>query len=207
MIRTKICGIQRTEDAIIAAEAGADLIGLVFVHQRRRRLELLLAAEIADALRTLVPEPPQVVGLFADQPADEVIGTIKTCGLDLVQLCGQESPTYCSQVANSTGVGIIKVLHVSATENIEGNLDDAGMTGRLAPYQQGGTGQSFDWQVAAQLSHKGHEFLLAGGLTPDNVAEAVAQVQPWGVDVSTGVETEGMKDPEKIRAFINNARG
>ena len=222
MIRTKICGIQRTEDAIIAAEAGADFIGLVFVHQRRRRLELLLAAEIADALRTLVPEPPKVVGLFADQPADEVIGTIKTCGLDLVQLCGQESPTYCSQVANSTGAGIIKVLHVSAMENIEGNLDDAGMTGRLAPYQQigccvtldslveglqGGTGQSFDWQVAAQLSHKGHEFLLAGGLTPDNVAEAVAQVQPWGVDVSTGVETEGMKDPEKIRAFINNARG
>ena len=221
MIRTKICGIQRTEDAITAAEAGADFIGLVFVPKRRRRLEIGLAAEIVDALRTLVPDPPQVVGLFADQPLDEVIDTIKTCGLDLGQLCGQEAPAYCSQVANATGAGIIKVLHISATETIEGAADDEGMAGRIAPYRQigcrvtldrlveglqGGTGQSFDWDIAAQLSRKGHEFLLAGGLTPDNVAEAVAQVQPWGVDVSSGVETEGMKDPEKIRAFIRNAR-
>ncbi len=222
MIRTKICGIQRTEDAIIAAEAGADFFGLVFVPERRRRLEVSMAAEIVDGLRTLVPDPPRAVGLFAGQPLVEVVETIKACGLDLVQLCGQESPDYCRAVSTDAGAEVIKVMHVSASETVGGTDENGGLEGRLRPYQlagchvtldrlveglQGGTGQSFDWQVAAQLSRKGHDFLLAGGLTPDNVAEAVAQVQPWGVDVSTGVETEGMKDPEKIRAFISNARG
>ena len=222
MIRTKICGIRRTEDAITAAEAGADFIGLVFVPGRRRRMEVTMAAEIVDELRTLVPEPPGVVGLFADQPLEEVVETIKSCALDLAQLCGQESPDYCRQVAELTGAEIIKVLHVSASETAGQRAGDRGVEARMAPYRQagcrvtldrlveglqGGTGQSFDWDVAAQLSRQGHEFLLAGGLTPDNVAQAVAQVNPWGVDVSTGVETEGLKDPGKILAFINNARG
>ena len=216
MIRAKICGIRRTEDAIIAAEAGADFFGLVFVPERRRRLEAGVAAEIVEELRTLIPDPPQAVGLFADQPLDEVAETIKSCGLDLAQLCGQESPDYCRQVADRTGAEIIKVLHISASEAVGG-----GLGGRFAPYQQagcyitldrlveglqGGTGQSFDWEVAAQLSKEGHKFLLAGGLTPENVAQAVKQVNPWGVDVSTGVETDGLKDEEKIRAFIRNAR-
>ena len=216
MIRAKICGIRRTEDAIIAAEAGADFFGLVFVPERRRRLETGVAAEIVEELRTLIPDPPQAVGLFADQPLEEVAGTINACGLDLAQLCGQESPDYCRQVADRTGVEIIKVLHISASEAVGG-----GLGGRLAPYQQagcyitldrlveglqGGTGQSFDWEVAAQLSKEGRKFLLAGGLTPENVAQAVKQVNPWGVDVSTGVETGGLKDEAKIRAFIRNAR-
>ena len=114
MIRAKICGIRRTEDAIIAAEAGADFFGLVFVPERRRRLETGVAAEIVEELRTLIPDPPQAVGLFADQPLDEVAETIKSCGLDLAQLCGQESPDYCRQVADRTGAEIIKVMHVSA---------------------------------------------------------------------------------------------
>ena len=216
MIRAKICGIRRTEDAIIAAEAGADFFGLVFVPERRRRLEAGVAAEIVEELRTLIPDPPQAVGLFADQPLDEVADTIKSCGLDLAQLCGQESPDYCRQVADRTGAEIIKVLHISASEAVGG-----GLGGRLAPYQQagcyitldrlveglqGGTGQSFDWEVAAQLSRMGYRYLLAGGLTPENVGQAVKQVNPWGVDVSTGVETDGLKDEEKIRAFIRNAR-
>ena len=220
MIRTKICGIRRTEDAIIAAEAGADFIGLVFVPERRRRLEVAVAAEIVDELRTLIPDPPRAAGLFADQTLDEVVETIKSCGLDLAQLCGRESPDYCRQVTEQTGAEIIKVLHVSASETpVSG--DGGGIESRIAPYVatgclvtldrlveglQGGTGQSFDWGVAAQLSKKGHEFLLAGGLTPDNVAQAVRQVKPWGVDVSSGVETGGRQDEEKILAFIRNAR-
>ena len=221
MIRTKICGIRRTEDAITAAEAGADFIGLVFVPERRRRLEVAAAAEIVSELRTLIPEPPKVVGLFADQPPDEVIDTIKSCGLDMAQLCGRESPDYCLQVTEQTGAEIIKVLHVSASETA-GDIGNGGeVEARMAPYLeagcyvtldrlveglQGGTGQSFDWEVAAQLSHQGYDFLLAGGLTPENVAQAVQQVNPWGVDVSSGVETGGRQDTDKIRAFIRNAR-
>ena len=221
MIRTKICGIRRTEDAITAAEAGADFIGLVFVPERRRRLEVSAAAEIVCELRTLIPEPPKVVGLFADQPPDEVIETIKSCGLDLAQLCGRESPDYCRQVTEQTGAEIIKVLHVSASKTVDDTDNGGGVEARMAPYLeagcyvtldrlveglQGGTGQSFDWEVAAQLSLRGYDFLLAGGLTPENVAQAVKQVNPWGVDVSSGVETGGRQDQEKILAFIRNAR-
>lgn len=221
MIRTKICGIRRTEDAIVASEAGADFFGLVFVPGRRRRLEIGAASEIVEELRALVPDPPQVVGLFADQPVDEVVETIKSCSLDLAQFCGQESPDYCRQVTGKTGAGIIKVLHISASETAA-DIGNSELAARLARYRQadclvtldrlveglqGGTGQSFNWDVAAELSRQGHKFLLAGGLTPENVAQAVAQVNPWGVDVSTGVETGGQQDPEKIRAFISNAEG
>ena len=221
MIRTKICGIRRTEDAITAAEAGADFVGLVFVPERRRRLEVAAAAEIVGELRTLIPEPPRVVGLFADQPLDEVSATINACGLDLAQLCGRESPHFCRQVAAQTGAEIIKVMHVSVSDAINDSGNGGGVESRLEPYLeagcrltldrlveglQGGTGQSFDWEVATQLSQRGYQFLLAGGLTPDNVVQAVAQVHPWGVDVSTGVETGGLKDEGKIRAFIRNAR-
>ena len=222
MIRTKICGIQRTEDAIIASEAGADFIGLNFVPERRRRIELAVAAEIVDELRALVPEPPSVAGLFADQPLEEVAIAANSCGMELVQLCGQESPDYCRQVAEKTGVGIIKVIHIPASESVDDGSSPGGIESRIKEYLkvdclitldrlveglQGGTGQSFNWDVAAYFSSRGYEFLLAGGLTPDNVSQAVKQVNPWGVDVSSGVETGGQKDAEKVRAFIKNARG
>ncbi|MDE2843200.1 MAG: phosphoribosylanthranilate isomerase [Chloroflexota bacterium] len=221
MIHTKICGIQCTEDALVASEAGADFIGLVFVPERRRRLEGPAAAQILSELRTLVPQPPRAVGLFADQPLEDVVEIISDCNLDMVQLCGQESPDYCRQVTGRTGAEVIKVVHIPASETVETVRGGGGMQARIAPYLesecrvtldrlveglQGGTGQSFDWQVAAELSRQGYQFLLAGGLTPDNVAQAVAQVKPWGVDVSTGVETDGQKDEDKIRAFIRNAR-
>lgn len=221
MIRTKICSIRRIEDAITAAEAGADFFGLVFVPERRRRLEVAVAAEIVKGLRTLVPDPPRAVGLFADQPLDEVSATINACGLDLAQLCGRESPDYCRKVTERTGAEIIKVLHVAASETVSDTGNGGGIEARMAHYLeadcyvtldrlveglQGGTGQSFDWEVAARLSRRGYDFLLAGGLTPDNVAQAVQQVNPWGVDVSSGVETGGQQDEEKIRAFIRNAR-
>ena len=105
MIHTKICGIQCTEDALVASEAGADFIGLVFVPERRRRLEGPAAAQILSELRTLVPQPPRAVGLFADQPLEEVVKIISDCNLDMVQLCGQESPDYCRQVTRPDGCG------------------------------------------------------------------------------------------------------
>ena len=177
-------------------------MGIVFVPGRRRRVEPTGGADsITDGLRATGPSPPKSVGLFGDQPLDEVLDTITVAGLDFVQLCGEESLDYCRQVQKHAGV--IKVLHVP--NNTDSN-DIAEVASRIDAYAaagctvtldsdvvglHGGTGQSFDWSIAAELVGKGSRFLLAGGLTPDNVAAAVSRVSPWGVDVSSGVETDG----------------
>ena len=259
MTKVKICGIRQLDHALAAAQAGADYIGLVFVPQHRRRIEADTARGIVSGLKASGSKAsgskaqkgnvPQVVGLFADQPMEEVNQVIEVCGLDLVQLCGAESLEYCRQIQAK----VIKVLHVPLSANpvrpeplrqaqdglVEGRNNACGSTGsppaadsdndfigifersiqtytgagylvtldRQVDGLQGGTGQNFDWDIAARLSRLGQEYFLAGGLTPGNVAKAVAQVHPWGVDVSSGVETDGVKDPEKIRAFIQNAKG
>ena len=215
MTAIKICGIQRAEDAVAAAEAGADLVGLVFVPQRRRRLTEEQAVQIAKALTECPEKTPQVVGLFADQPIGQVNRHIESCRLERVQLCGSESLDYCHQIQ----APVIKVLHVPEGEASDEDLDrlaesirnfrDAGhliTLDRQVEGLQGGAGKSFDWSIAARLAQAGHEFLLAGGLTPENVTEAVRSVAPWGVDVSSGVETDGVKDAAKIRAFIEQVR-
>ena len=215
MTKVKICGVQRLTDAVAAAEAGADYVGLVFVPNRGRRLTDDEAQVIVSGLRASSGMIPKVVGLFADQPLAEVVRAVSTLGLDLVQLCGEESLDYCRRVP----VPVIKVLHVpDATgcdqdpvrlaESVQ-QYRDAGhlvTLDRQVDGLQGGTGQSFDWNVAAEVSQLGHPLLLAGGLTPDNVAQAVSLVRPWGVDVSSGVETNGAKDPQKIRSFIHSVR-
>ena len=222
----KICGIRKLEEAEITAQAGADYIGLVFVPGRPRRLDLDSAREITTGIKNLGADAPRVVGLFADQPLDEVNRTINDCGLDLAQLCGQEPLSYCE----NTEAEVIKVVHVKAGIDLNLGVEEEGSvirdlinledrvnlyTGpghivtldRLVDGIPGGTGQSFNWDVAAHLSGRGHSFILAGGLTPDTVAQAIDVVQPWGVDVSSGVETGGVKDPDKIRTFIRNAKG
>ena len=209
----KICGVRRLEDALVVAEAGGDYIGMVFVPGRRRRIEPAAARVITDGVHALGQGAPQAVGLFGDQPLGEVLDTIAAGGLDCVQLCGDESPEYCRQVQGRAGV--IKVLHVADDVEIAGMAElidtyaAAGCTITLDSQVtglHGGTGQSFDWSIAAKLAESGRQFLLAGGLTPENVADAAAQVNPWGVDVSSGVETDGKQDHAKIRQFIANAR-
>ena len=221
MTRIKICGLQRLADAQAAAAAGVDYIGLVFVPGHRRCLDTA-AAELAAQLRATAGHCPQIVGLFVDQPLAAVRQIIQDVPLDAVQLCGQESPDYCRQLRQEESVTVIKVLHIpdqagdddAAAELLDGletvmrQYQEAGCLitlDRLVAGLPGGTGQSFDWNIAAQLSRKGHQFLLAGGLTPANVAAAIAQVRPWGVDVSSGVETAGLKDPAKIQAFVAKA--
>lgn len=215
MTQVKICGIREIGDALEAAHAGADFIGVVFVPGRRRKVDEDQARRIATALREQVERPPRVVGLFSDQPLDEVEHAIKHCGLDLVQLCGVESLCYCSQISAQ----VIKVLHVSDRGSVEEQVDSLSREitalkdrGHLAALDrkveglQGGTGQSFDWEIAKGLSSRGFSFWLAGGLSPENVGLAVRTVHPWGVDVSSGVETGGVKDAERIRAFIEAVR-
>ena len=214
--KVKICGVRRFGDALVAAEAGADYFGMVFVPGRRRRIEARAARRITDGLRALGPVAPQSVGLFGDQPLDEVLDTIAVAGLDYAQLCGDETPDYCRRISERAGV--IKVLHVpnddpgSAAKIVLAQMDAYQAEGCLITLDShveglhGGTGRSFDWDVARMLAAQGRRFLLAGGLTPDNVAGAVAQTQSSGVDVSSGVETDGVQDPNKIRDFIANAR-
>ena len=220
MTKVKICGIQQPSDALVAAEASADFVGIVFVPEYRRCLDVTTAQGIvhtlrSSGLRSSGVDAPQVVGIFADQEMDQVNQTIKACELDLAQLCGNESLDYCSGVK----ARVIKVIHVDASATSTEAVDrlasrvadyrDAGhlvTLDRLITGVQGGSGRSFDWEAAAQLSRRGFSFLMAGGLSPENVARAVTEVSPWGVDVSSGVETGGAKDHAKIRAFIRNAR-
>lgn len=162
-----------------------------------------------------------LVGLFADQPASDVNEIADAVGLDAVQLCGNEPPDYWAQIERP----ILKVVHVpdvpegdaaarrSAVAALDERLRLVGEAGHLAMLdrksggQPGGTGQTFDWTIARELAAVGHRFLLAGGLTPENVGRGVESVAPFGVDVSSGVETDGVKDIEKIRAFVEAARG
>ena len=213
-LKVKICGIRVLEDALVAAEAGADFIGMVFVPERHRRITPKEAKVIVDGVRNSGSPAPRIVGLFADQAIEEVAGIVEFCGLDLVQLCGKESVEYAGQ----TGCDVIKVVHVaeSATATDDGGtgtqIKEFSGVGHLVTLDryvegiQGGTGVGFDWDVAASLSQAGHPFLLAGGLTPENVSKAITKVNPWGVDVSSGVETNGKKDHAKIRDFMHKAR-
>ncbi len=152
---------------------------------------------------------PLIVGVFAGQSAEEVNDIADAAGLDLVQLSGGETQGMIERIA----LPVLRAVHVASGETATDVFDAisagaaAGLlldTASVAAY--GGTGEMFDWEVAAEVARR-TPFLLAGGLTPENVAAAVAQVEPWGVDVSSGVETDGAKDIEKIRAFIRAAKG
>ena len=210
MTKFKICGLRDLDNALVAAEAGADFLGFAFVPGARRRLGVDDARAVIDELRDrCVGTPPRVVGLFADQPADEVNRTVDACGLDMVQLCGQESGDYMRRV----DAPVIKMVKVRDEDGLDAaaartlRAADAiaadGHRVQLDKYKagaKGGTGHAFDWRVAARVAAC-HDIVLAGGLDPDNVRRAIDLVSPWCVDVSSGVETGGVKDPARIEAF------
>ena len=215
MTRLKICGLRDPEHMLTAADSGADLLGFVFVPGVRRQISNERGRAIISLLRRLRPDSgTRIVGLFADQPLDDVNHTIDYCGLDLAQLCGDEPPDYWRRVS----APVIKQVRVRDRPSREdaiaetlGRVEeviDGGQTAMLDRYEagaKGGTGRTFDWSIAAQVATQ-HDFLLAGGLTPDNVARAIDAVRPWGVDVSSGVETDGVKDTTKIAAFAREVR-
>ena len=197
----KICGITTREAAYAAFEYGADLIGFVFAPSRRK-IEVSLAAKI-------IAEAPKIgkVGIFADQPLKEVQEIANQCDLDFVQLHGNESPSYCQELQRP----VIKAFRVGADFSNSSLQDYASCAYLLFDSfvggQSGGTGVPFDWNMAQnRIGRLQRRFLVAGGLNPENVANAIQTLQPDGVDVSGGVETNGAKDLDKIRRFIAAAR-
>jgi phosphoribosylanthranilate isomerase len=205
--RLKICGLRNPADALVAVESGADFIGMVFVPGVRRQITPERALEIIAAIRAKPGgEGPRLVGLFANQPLDDVNDIVQRCGLDRVQLCGDEPPEYWARVETDV-IKQIKVKDDSLAETLSSvkTVVQAGHTAMLDKYEKGalgGTGLAFDWNIAKDVAER-FPVMLAGGLTPDNVGLAITQVAPWGVDVSSGVETDGDKDPIKIRGFAS----
>ncbi|TAM46944.1 MAG: phosphoribosylanthranilate isomerase [Gammaproteobacteria bacterium] len=200
--RVKICGITRVEDALAAAQAGADAIGLVFAPKSPRHMDLKQAAAIARALPPFIT----VVGLFENAAPETVHAALRHVSLDLLQFHGNETPEYCCAFPKP----YVKAIHM--TPDVDLHADDrryADAAGLLldtySPGASGGTGEAFDWgRIPSDLKKP---LVLAGGLTPANVAEAVRRVHPYAVDVSSGVESaKGIKDAKKISAFIEAVR-
>ncbi len=196
----KICGITRAEDARMAAALGATAVGFIFWAGSPRKIAPAAAAAIADAL----PEEVWKVGVFVDAAPDEIKKTIAQARLTAVQLHGSEGPAQ----AASLNARVIKAMTLEQID--EDALDDwQGIPILLDahdPIRKGGTGRTIDWRRAANVAAR-HDVILAGGLRAENVAEAVAQVRPYGIDVSSGVESSpGVKDHEKLRRLFEAVR-
>jgi phosphoribosylanthranilate isomerase len=194
----KICGITRPADAIAAVDAGADAIGLNFVPTSRRRIDV----ETARAILAVVADHVMTVGIFRDHPANEVLEITGALGLGAAQLHGDEPPEVTAVVA----AGVQTVIKAVAAESPSiRSIDRHAADIVLLDAPIAGGGVPFDWGAVGDLVTK-HKILLAGGLGPDNVAEAVRRVRPWGVDVASGVEAEpARKDPDAIARFVAEA--
>ncbi len=198
-MRIKICGITDIATALAAAEMGADAIGLVFAPSRRQ-VNVEAARAIADAAPPFLAK----VGVFVDEDPARVDAIAAACGLDVVQLHGHESPQVCAASSRPV-VKAIRVADASSLEQIGAYRVAAFLLDSDVLGVAGGSGRSFDWTLAASAARSAR-IILAGGLTPENVQDALNCVRPFGVDVSSGVETGGRKDPEKMRTFIGRVR-
>lgn len=203
-VRVKICGITRIEDALAAAEAGADAIGLVFYEPSPRAVSISRAGEILEAL----PDTVSSVGLFVNADEQFIWNVLQKCSLDYLQFHGQEVQGECCKFS----IPFIKALRVENRDQIQSEIGlypaaNAILFDSYDKKLAGGTGQIFNWSdLPKNISHP---VILAGGLNPDNVQSAIHSVRPYAVDVSGGVEkSKGIKDPDKIQSFIkevNNA--
>lgn len=199
--RVKVCGITRLEDAHAAIAAGADALGFVFYPASPRALSCATAAVICRQLPPFVAR----VGLFVNAPAPLINDTIQACGLDTVQLHGDETPDQC----RIAGVKRIKALRLRTRADLAGWQDypvDAWLVDAWSATAYGGTGERGRWDLAAELAGQ-CPLILAGGLTPETVVEAVRQVRPFAVDVSSGVESApGIKEVFRLEQFVRQAK-
>jgi phosphoribosylanthranilate isomerase len=203
--RVKICGITRAEDAELAVSLGAWAIGFILWPESKRAADPAVAAGIARTMRRRV----ELVGVFVNPTLDEVVQASESIGLTHVQLHGDEGPSFCTAVAARTGARVIKALRIGSQADMrdaERFHTDFHLLDADAGSAYGGTGRTWNWELIGARRSK-IPVILSGGLTPDNVGDAIAAVQPWGVDVASGVESApGIKDPAKLEAFIAAAQ-
>jgi phosphoribosylanthranilate isomerase len=203
-VLVKICGVTRAVDAEAAVEAGADALGLMFYEPSRRWVSLDRAREVVRALPTGIER----VGVFVDADECTIRSAIEGCALSILQFHGGESPEFCARFAPLKVWKAFRVGDASVLEIMPGFETDAWLLDAAVPGQLGGSGQRFDWELAVRAKALGRPIVLAGGLTPENVGEAVERVQPFAVDVSGGVESApGVKEAGKMRAFVRAAKG
>lgn len=189
----KICGLSRMEDVIAVNRHGADYAGFVFFKKSKRYIDPYKAGELIEFLRSDIKS----VGVFLDEPLDSVISTARISGVEMIQLHGHESEEYVEYVKRTLDRPVIKAFKADE----EGALEKALHT--TADYvlidSGAGSGKKFDWNILKDFKR---EYFLAGGLDPDSVGEAISILEPFAVDVSSGVETDGIKDEKKIESFI-----
>jgi len=202
LMKIKICGLREVEHAVLAAELGADLLGFVFADSPRK-----IVPEQARKIIDKLPSSVFKVGVFVNADIRVINDIISYCGLDIVQLHGEETPEYCSAVqAQVIKAWRIKNEHTLVELEPYRNFVEMFLLDTFVKGTAGGTGLTFDWSMVRRAARYG-KIIMAGGLTPENVASAIKTAAPYGVDVSSGVETAGSKDMAKIESFIKQARG
>ena len=212
MTKVKICGITNLDDAIVAAEAGADFLGFILYPPSKRACDVKAAQCIVSHLRSL-PNCPTLVGVFVNEPLAFVRNTMTVCDFDMVQLHGEESAEYLHAFEEEAYKAIRPRTMQEAIEQTaiytvpELPSRPTILIDAYHPNLYGGTGETSDWEMARQIQTSSPQLMLAGGLTIDNVAQAVREVQPWCVDVASGVEASpGIKNHAAVRAFIQQAK-
>ncbi|SET18714.1 phosphoribosylanthranilate isomerase [Oceanobacillus limi] len=199
-MKVKICGVKDVYATREAVKAGADFIGFMFAESKRK-----ITIEKAKELASYVPEMVNKVGVFVNPPLEELISTIEEVGLDMVQLHGDETPAYCQRVP----VPVIKAFPIKEKLDIhraESFSVDYFLFDSPGGKYRGGNGMAFDWKMLRNIEISREKVIVAGGLTPSNVGAAIKELNPAIVDVSSGVETNGVKDAKKIKAFIHQAK-
>ena len=200
MTRVKVCGITRPEDAEHAVELGAWALGFILWPGSKRHVDPALAAGIARTMRRRA----QLVGVFVNQPLDEIARAVDELGLTHVQLHGDEGPSFAAAAGQRTGARVIKAIRVRSRADV---IDAERFHTDLHLFDGPGNGQTWDWRLVG-VRRTRTPLVLAGGLTPDNVGDAIEAVHPWAVDIASGLESEpGIKDPEKVRAFMAAVEG
>ena len=203
-VKVKICGITHIEDALAAVEAGADALGFMFYEKSPRNVSAKTAQDIIRRLPPFVAK----VGVFVSAAEETIRKAVAECGLDTLQFHGNETPEFCRKFAPIKIYKAFRIQNLESLQPLPAYETDAWLLDSFAADRMGGTGAKFNWDLAFEAKKLGRPIILAGGLTPENVADAIRGVRPYAVDVSSGVESKpGKKDAMKMQAFVQAAKG